>query len=462
MDAPVRGYSLEFIQNMITEQSGRVAGWFNDLELRTVFQPTFSLPHKCAIGFEANLRSADTLGRPVSPQALFGPVQNYAEASMLDMLCTTMHVRNFAKSLPSRSLLLVNLHPEVLLDHGNSAKFLAALLDHYRVPANKLMIDVPGSVLEQENLDDAIAAYREVGCLIAIDDFGVDNANLDTIWHTTPTLVKIDRTLIDRAVADRRIRQILPKAVSLLHEMGTLVLMEGIESEAEALIALDADADFGSGFYLGPMLDSLSEFRDSPELLKGLWRTFLKKQDSAGTSETSARLSLEDEALYSSNIKKLRNASPSEIGRYREERRPFLSAMQDVAARVRAGKALDVSCDEFLALPGAIRCYALDGEGTQTGSEATAPHPPVKHGPNFHDMCGPLEANWSRRDFFRRAVKEPGVVQVTRQYCSLAGYPRCVTFSIVVPAGGKPMVICGDVDWTSHAMVRIAPGSKST
>lgn len=459
MDAPVRGYSLEFIQNMITEQSGRVSGWFNDLELKTVFQPAFSLPHKCAVGFEANLRSADTMGRPVSPQALFGPVQNYAEASMLDMLCTTMHVRSFSSQMPSKGLLLINLHPEVLLDFGNSAKFLADLLHHYRVPAHKLMIDVPGSVLEHEKLGDAIAAYRQLGCLIAIDDFGVDNANLDTIWHATPTLVKIDRTVIARAVGDRHIRQTLPKAVSLLHEMGTLVLMEGIESEAEALIALDADADFGSGFYLGPMLDALSGFRDSPELLKDLWRLHMEKQEAAGPTETSARLSLEDEALYSSNIKKLRHASPAEIGRYREERRPFLNAMQDIAARVRSGKALDASCDEFLALPGAIRCYALDGEGTQTGPETMAPHPPAKQGPDFHSLCGQSEATWSRRDFFRRAVKEPGVVQVTRQYCSLAGYPRCVTFSIVVRAAGKPMVICGDVDWTSHAMVRRAPDS---
>ncbi len=459
MNAPVREFSLEFIQSMITEQSGRASGWFNDLELRTVFQPAFSLPHSRMIGFEANVRSADSMGRPVSPQALFGPVQNYAESSMLDMLCTTMHVRNFSMLAVPRSLLLINLHPEVLLDFGNSAKFLAELFRHYRVSAGNVMIDVPGSVLEHEKLDDATAAYRQLGCLLAIDDFGVDNANLDTIWHTAPTLVKIDRVVTARTVTDQRIRRILPKAVSLLHEMGTLVLMEGIESEAEAMIALDTDADFGSGFYLGPMQDSISEFQDSPRLLQGLWQRYLETRDSAAPAETAARASLEDEALYSSNIKKLRNSSPAEIGRYREERRPFLNAMQDIAARVRSGAPLETSCSEFLALPGAIRCYALDGEGIQRGAEIFAPNPPARETADFHGMVGASESNWSRRDFFRRALKEPGVVQVTRQYCSLAGYPRCVTFSVVIPAAGKPMVICGDVDWTSHAMVRRPPSN---
>ena len=461
MNAPAREFSLEFIQSMITEESGRISGWFQDLELKTVFQPTFSLPHQRAIGFEANLRSSDSLGRPVSPQALFGPVENYPEISMLDMLCTTMHVRSFFAASHSPHLLLINLHPEVLLDFGNSAKFLSDLLNHYHVPRGKIVIDVPGAILEHRDLDDAIAAYRQLGFLIAVDDFGVENSNLDTIWHASPTLVKIDRSLIDRAVTDRRIRQILPKAVSLLHEMGTLVVMEGIESEVEALIALDMDADFGSGYYLGPMHDSIADFHDSPELLNNLWRLHLNQDVSTAPTDI-ARLSLEDEALYSSNIKKLRNASPGEIGRYREERRPFLNAMQDLAGRVRSEKPFERSCEEFLALPGAIRCYALDGAGVETGMEVKSTAVREKKGTDFLALAGHSRANWSRRDFFRRAVKEPGVVQVTRQYCSHTGHACCVTFSIAVTVAHKPLVLCGDVDWTSHALARAphSPGSS--
>jgi EAL domain-containing protein (putative c-di-GMP-specific phosphodiesterase class I) len=462
MGVALRGYSLDFIEGMISEQSGKVSGWFDELELSSVFQPTFSLPHRSVVGFEANLRSADAMGRPVSPATLFGPVLNYAKTSMLDMLCATMHVRNFSRPQPPRGLLLINLHPEVLLDFTNSAEFLSALFRHYRLPAGKVMIDVPGASLEQPNLVEAITAYREVGCLIAIDDFGVDNANLDTIWQASPALVKIDRTLVERAVNDRSIRQSLPKAVSLLHEMGTLVLMEGIESEDEALIALDADADFASGFYLGPMHDSISAFQDSPEVLDAIWRKYRQEPVTADSAETSARLSLEDSALHSTNIRKLRSSSPAEIGRYREERRPFLNAMQAIAARINSGKSIQSSCDEFLALPGAIRCFALDADGTQIGADVMSPRPPARNGTDFQSLCGNPRGTWSRRDFFRRAIKEPGIVQVTRQYCSLTGYTQCVTFSILAPVAGKTMVVCGDVDWTSHAKVGQASAPPST
>jgi EAL domain-containing protein (putative c-di-GMP-specific phosphodiesterase class I) len=454
MNAPDRGYSLGFIQSMLSDEAGRVSGWLNELKLNTVFQPAYSLPHRKPVGFEASLRASDAKGLPVSPQSLFGPTQNFSETCMLDMLCVTMHTHNFFRPSPPRNLLLLNLHPAVLLNYESTANFLSELHAYYGIPPGKLMIDVPGSILVRPELDDAIAAYRSAGCLISIDDFGVDNANLDTIWHATPTLVKIDRTVIAQAAVDRNVRQMLPKAVSLLHEMGTLVLMEGLESEMETLIAIDTDADFGSGLHLGPMHTSLSGIRTSSEALGNLWQTYRDKQASLAPDEAPARQSLETEALRSSSIRKLRNASPEEIRRYREDRRPFLNAIRHVASRVQAGTALDACCEEFLALPGSIRCYSLDEEGNQKAPATMAPNGPTRDGTDFEDLAGHWNSNWSRRDFFRRATKEPGVVQVTRQYCSLAGYPRCVTFSMLVAVDRKPVVVCGDVDWTSHAMVR--------
>jgi len=43
---------------------------------------------------------------------------------------------------------------------------------------------------------------------------------------------------------------------------------------------------------------------------------------------------------------------------------------------------------------------------------------------------------------------------VTRQYCSLGGHNRCVTFSVATTVQHSPVVVCGDVDWTAHARVR--------
>ncbi len=455
MNAPLRGYSLDFIQSMLTEKSGRTSGWFNELEIKSVFQPAFSLPQKHAVGFEASLRAADPDGKPVSPEVLFGPVQNYAETAMLDMLSTTVHVHNFFSRRPSLGVLFINLHPEVLLDGDNSARYLASLFSHYEVTPKKVVIDIPGSALKDERLDDAIDRYRSLGCLISVDDFGVDNADLDSIWHAAPAIVKMGRSVVTKAMKDARARQFLPRAVSLLHEMGTLVLMEGLESEGQAMLAIDADADFASGFFFGQHVEGVVDFSHPHELLDRLWDSYRKLNSSIRPEENGTRASLENETLHSSHVKGLRKASPADIARYREQRHPYISGIQAIAEKIRTGAVFESSCDAFLDMPGAIRCFLLDGSGKFVSADVYSNRLPARQSADFYSLAAHYDADWSRRDFFRRAINEPGVVQTTRQQCSLTGYRHCVTFSMAIRIGNaNPVVICGDVDWSAHEIIR--------
>ena len=452
MNAPLRGYSLGFIQSMLTEQSGKTSGWFGELALNSVFQPAFSLAQKHAVGFEASLRALDPKGKPVSPEKLFGPVQNYAETAMLDLLATTIHVCNFFSRQRAHGLLFINLHPEVFLDSGNSVQYLGALFSHYGVAPNSVMIDIPASALAQERLDDAIADYRNLGCLVSVDGFGVDNADLDSIWHAAPAMVKIGRSVVMQATREKRVRQALSRAVSLLHEMGTLALMEGLESRDQALLAIDVDADFGGGHYFGPDLESLDSFSHPHDLFKKIWSSYREQVISTRPDDHSTRVPLENEALRSSQIKSLRKASPEDIAHYRQQRRPYLAAIQDIAAQIKSGAALESSCNTFLGLAGAIRCFQLDARGTQTGGDVPAVQPPPRQRMDFHSLAAQNDGDWTRKDFFRRAISEPEVAQATRQYCSLTGYLQCVTFSMATKLdNGRLVVVCGDIDWSAHA-----------
>ena len=313
------------------------------------------------------------------------------------------------------------------------------------------MIDVPASVLKHPAFDDAIASYRKIGYLISVNDFGVDNTDVDSIAHVLPSVVKMGRAVAMQAMKDDHSREGLPLAVSLLHEMGTLVMMEGVESEEQAMLAIDADADFASGFFFGPHVDDVSEFGQPHELLNKLWTRY-KKRDAGGRKQSGERGSLDNGSLHSSKAKDVRKPSSADIARYREQRRPYLTALQNIAARVRAGAILEISCDPFLKLEGAIRCFMLDASGNLASIDVHSAQPPARRGVDFYTLSAHHESDWSRRDFFRRAVNEPEVVQATRQYCSLTGYLHCVTFSMATKnVSGKLVVICGDVDWSIHA-----------
>jgi hypothetical protein len=244
----------------------------------------------------------------------------------------------------------------------------------------------------------------------------------------------------------------LPKAVSLLHEMGTLVLMEGLESEAQALLAIDVDADFASGFFFGPHIDSVGAYSHPVDLLNKLWEGYGKRPRANAPAGEGARASLENETLHSTQAKSRQKASPAEIARYRQQRHPYLAGIREIAAKVNAGELFESSCESFLALDGAIRCFLLDDSGKLAATEVFAARLPARQNADFYSLAPDHASDWSRRDFFRRAIKESEVVQATRQHCSLMGYARCVTFSMATRDNrGKLTVICGDVDWSTHA-----------
>lgn len=98
-------------------------------------------------------------------------------------------------------------------------------------------------------LNDAVAAYRQRGYRVAIDDFGCEHSNFDRLWRLTPDIVKLDRSLIVQATSNERARRILPKIVDIIHELGAQVVCEGIETPEQHNLAIEAGADLLQGYY---------------------------------------------------------------------------------------------------------------------------------------------------------------------------------------------------------------------
>lgn len=96
--------------------------------------------------------------------------------------------------------------------------------------------------------------------------------------------------------------------------------------------------------------------------------------------------------------------------------------------------------------------FVLDEQGRHVDEPMLPPgSQPLQSDPRFEPLGLPSEARWARRPYFRRALDEPGVVQMTRPYLSLYGPRMCVTLSVAVPVEGRLQVLCVDVDWAGEA-----------
>ena len=111
---------------------------------------------------------------------------------------------------------------------------------------------------ETTRFAEIIDSLRKSGFLIALDGFGVKHSNIDRVWHLRPDIVTLDRCILQQASEHSHIERVLPRLVSLLHESGQLVLMGGLTTERDALIALECNVDFVQGAYFArPSVDAV-------------------------------------------------------------------------------------------------------------------------------------------------------------------------------------------------------------
>ena len=404
---------------------GRTVGRLDDLTLSSHFQPIYSLSHARVVGHEALLRAHDGRGRPVPPPEVFESCRTPADLAVCDSLSRLVHMRNFVAQGPTSQWVFLNIHPEVFqrlaAQRDGGDQYLRDVSDLFGVPGERMVLEVLEThVSDLAAMEAAMAAVRRHGCLIAIDDFGAGQSNFDRVWRLQPDIVKLDRSLVARAAKDRRTQRVVSQMASLLHECGAMVLMEGVETFDEALIAMEADADMVQGYYFGRPQPDLVPNGHSPDTITGLYPGL--------------------------GVRRERQRQ-----QHRAHLAPYQHAIGNAGVLMSAGVSAHDACRDFLALPGAELGYVLDADGYQIGAHLLPEDGSTPARGGYEPLARSDGACWSRRPYFRRATEAIGRVQTTRPYRTLHGKHICVTVSYAYhhDHGGQRelRVICGDMVW---------------
>jgi len=408
---------LQQVFGVIEVQDNLAHARFGEYTLRTALQPVLSLAHHKPVGYEALLRAYDAEDRLVSPHRMFRKAGD--DAIALDQICRALHVQNCVLQGTGQAWIFLNVSPALILEGHSTRTILPRVLERYGVPAHRVVVEIlETTAYDEENLARCVQYFRDLGCLVAIDDFGAGESNFERIWRLKPDIVKLDRSMVVEAMRTSRVRRILPGLVSLIHEAGCLVVMEGLETAEHALIAMESDVDFVQGYYFGEPRSRLSPDEDYRGVLNDLFSCFQER---------------------------VRRQSSSERGMLAHYSKRF----QDAALLFRLGGEPEQAFAEFLALGGVQRCYLLSAEGVQVGANIGAKRAASRLDPRYLPCADAEGANWFRRPYFRRAITQPMAVQISRPYLSIADARACVTFSIAIPETDGVRVLCADLDWES-------------
>src|SRR6266581_4497544 len=394
----------------------------DEFSLSSHFQPIYSLAHRRPVGYEGLIRAIHSAsGRRVEPMELFSKAPRGEERIRLDRHCRALHVRNFQRLGNTRSWLFLNVDPQVASEGLRYGAFFLKMLQSNGFPTHRVAVELIETPFEDANrLAAAVEHYRKLGCLIVIDDFGAGYSNFDRIWRMRPDIVKIDREMTRRVTVEPLARRMFTGIISVLHEAGALVCVEGIETEAEALCATDADADLMQGNYFASPAAQLPPEHACDDLFTRLFRNF-RLETAEFHDQRRVRLQPYIEALADAVL--------------------ALSAGADRTSAVRA--LLDLDCTE--------RCYLVAGDGSQIGASAESERSVAARDRRLTPIRPVTGTNWQTKPFFRRAIEAPGKVQITRPYLSATGPKLCVTLSYALSLNGSYHVLCVDLDFAALA-----------
>lgn len=237
---------------VVQEAPAAIVGYFAGLELHSHYQPLFHAHTLQTFAHEALLRPRWP-GHSTfqAPNVAFDIAHTAQAAIYLDRLCRVVHAMNFVRQAPGQHHLFLNVSAQhlrsVAHSHGETFESLLALCGLQ--PQQVVLEILEAGVDDLTLLQTAVQGWRQRGFRIAMDDFGCQHSNFDRLWQLTPDIVKLDRQLVHQAAHNRRAAIILPKLIEMIHDLGASVVCEGIETEVQHRICVDAGSDLLQGYF---------------------------------------------------------------------------------------------------------------------------------------------------------------------------------------------------------------------
>ena len=386
------------------------------------FQPIISIRERRVIGLEALVRATNPAsGKPISPNYLFDAASRHKQSLQLDRLCREAAISGFASlaSLDPDLILFINVDVSTLSRSAAESNALIKLTEEYGIAPERVAIEIIESKINDATaLQRFITNHRKRGFLIALDDMGAGHSNLERIPSIKPDIIKLDRSLIQNIDQEYHKQELFDFFIKLAHRIGVFVIVEGIETEAEALSCLERGADLVQGFYFA-------------------------------YPQPPARACLESGLDYAS---RLRSVLTEHMVQRFTQRKLMYKRYNDIASRITAvvemsePTAYETMLEHALGrFPTAECAYVIHESGRQITRSVFNPACSQR---KRTALFGPAPAggNQSAKDYFMYLGKNQRHY-VTRPYVSVATGNVCVTISNRVSlSSGESFVVCVDIN----------------
>lgn len=225
-------------------------------EFKLYYQPICNMSNGRLAGFEALIRWHHPTNGMIQPMEFLWLAEQTGlirEIGLwtLERACrdwpTLRQFTDYAEPFVSVNLSATQLTSESLV--GDVKMIIAC----HNMPATELKLELTETVMVERPEVALLILNRliELGCSLALDDYGTGHSGLDHLQRYPIGTLKIDRAFVAPILESAQSLEIVRSSIALAHSLGMNVVAEGIETQDVGEKLLELKCDFGQGWLYG-------------------------------------------------------------------------------------------------------------------------------------------------------------------------------------------------------------------
>lgn len=198
------------------------------------------------------LRAED--GKEVMPGAFLPAAERYGLMPAIDRWVVETALKNIDRLHPTRDELAtcaINLSSASLGDAG-LFQLIVELIESRGIDPGRVVFEITETVAMRDFASSSIliSKLQDLGCGVALDDFGAGMSSFGYMKNLALDMVKIDGSFVQELATDRMSQSIVRAVTEIGHQQGLLVVAEWVSSTEMIGLLRQMGVDYAQGFAL--------------------------------------------------------------------------------------------------------------------------------------------------------------------------------------------------------------------
>jgi EAL domain-containing protein (putative c-di-GMP-specific phosphodiesterase class I) len=240
-------------------------------ELKPYYQPVINLRTGALAGCEVLCRWEKKSGEIVPPGAFI----DYAEVTGLAIPMTVSLMQQVKADLADlcREMPDLKISFNLFEGHfrdGSIVEDVQAIFSGSAIGFRQLVFEITERrpLDNTDHVNSVIAGLHALGCRMAMDDAGTGHSNLAYMQTLGIDVIKIDRIFVDMVKPGTAQVPVLDALIAMARDLGTEIIAEGVETEAQALYLRGRGVVMAQGFLFAPAI-RVEPFKELASALNG-------------------------------------------------------------------------------------------------------------------------------------------------------------------------------------------------